>query len=152
MPEWLFAMTLALVLGLLTPEQRGQRERVWIVMIVGLPVAHIYQRVWFYMAIDLAIAAAIMMEPKTLWQRIIGLCYIGMALLSLGYLIRLHLFSSPAASPELLKAVNDYLGWAATLVLIMWGGNGVFGTLWEGLWHRLGGGRDLSPVEQRRVR
>ena len=111
---WLTAMGLALILFVIGPINRAQYLRVWLAMLAGLPLAYLFPNMWAYIAIDLSIAAIVMVQPKAPWQRAIGLCYVAMALLTTGYLIRyfagVHLFLSPAGSPDLLQPVNDVLG------------------------------------------
>jgi hypothetical protein len=123
-------MAFALILFAIGPINRAQYLRVWLAMIAGLPLAYLFTSPWAYIAIDLAVAAIVMVRPKAPWQRAIGFCYVGMALLTTGYMIRqiagVYIFSSPAVDPIVLSPFNDFLGWAATLILIAWGGNGVF--------------------------
>lgn len=152
MTEWLVAMSVALLLFLLVPQGRTQKLRVWLVMLAGLPVAHFFPNVWAYLVIDLVIAAIVMVPPKSTWQRVIGLCYVGMALLTTGYILRdiagVYIFLSAANNPEMLRIANDFLGWLATATLLAWGGHGIFATL--GIIGR--DSRDLSPAKQGRVR
>lgn len=145
-------MALALILLAVGPINRAQYLRVWLAMLAGLPLAQFLPNMWAYIVIDLAIAAIVMVQPKAMWQRAIGLCYIAMALLTTGYMIRVlagvYFSLSPATNSEMLHSLNDVLGWAATAVLIAWGGNGVFRSYWIGP----SSGRNLQTAGQGRSR
>ena len=126
-------MMLGLLLALTSPEGRVARVRVWAAMMGGSLLMSFYPNIWFYLALDIVAAAVIMAPPKTVWQRGIGLCYVGMILLTCGYALgeapALHIFLSPANSPEMLKAAHDYLGWAAVALFVLWGSDGLFGII-----------------------
>lgn len=152
MELWDIAMIPAALLAVLTYPERMARVRVWLVMIAGAVLAHVYANVWFYLVLDIAVATIIMLPPKTMWQRAIGACYVGMILITTGYILHdltyVHFSLSAASSPEMLKTAHDFLGWAAIALLMLWGGDALLGTYRD----RVGGSSDLSPSEQGRVR
>lgn len=149
--EWKLAMVLALLIGVVSPTDRGARIRVWAAMMAGSLAAYIYPNLWYYVALDVSVAAIILMPPKTVWQRAIGLCFVVMILLSIGYAIRdfaaLHIFLSAPNSPHMLKEAHDFLGWAALAIFSLWGGHAIFGPYFN----RSGNRGPVSVAEQRRV-
>ena len=152
MTVWKAVMLSALLFGLASPSDRACKMRVWAAMMVGSLAMGIYPNLWFYLALDVIVAVVIMMPPKTVWQRAIGLCYVAMLLLGVGYgvgeFLALQNFSSTAPNPSVLKTAHDYLGWVAVAVFFVWGGDGLLGD------YRIGRGPSggLLPVEQGRLR
>lgn len=149
---WKFAMILTLFVCLAAPENRRERVRVWAAMMVGSLLGIFYQSVWFFLALDILVAVAIMAPPKWVWQRVIGFCYVAMVLLSTGYMLRelavVHFSLSPTNSPDMLKSAHDFLGWAALAALLSWGAHGILGTYWA----RFSGAGSLAPARSGRVR
>ena len=129
---WLGATVVALGVGLISPVERSHRLRVWAAMVGACVAAYAFPNVWFYLAIDIVAAAVIMTHPKTLPQRAIGLCYIGMILLTSGFILRnlfgVQIFLSAAEEPTVLKSAHDFLSWLAVAILFAWGAGNALGT------------------------
>lgn len=150
MTTWEVAMIVALLVGIISPVDRGPRARAWAATMVGSLAAYLYPNLWYYLALDVAVAAIILLPPRTSWQRAIGFCFVVMVLLSIGYAIHdlaaLHIFLSPAGSPAVLKETHDYLGWVACGLLLLWGGSAILGTYL----HRASDSSGVSAAAPRR--
>ena len=130
MTVWKLAMIALLVFGLINPAHRWSRLRVGLVMLGASFVAALFPNLWFYLAIDLAIAALILLPPRSTWQKAIAVCYLWMALLTIGFIGTIHFSSSAVADPKMLMSAHDVFTWAATCVLFLWGADGIVGGLY----------------------
>jgi hypothetical protein len=131
MSVWKLALLAVLLFGVVAPHERWNRVRVAAAMMAGSFAAMlaVYALpsdwvLWSYLAIDLGAAFIILMHPRTVWQRFIGLCYVGMAMLTLGFALTLQFLLSAVGDPNMLKVGHDAFSWAALALLLLWGADG----------------------------
>jgi len=118
-------MIALLVLAAIAPSERWQRLRVGAVMLGASFIAAIYPNIWFYLCIELAAGFLILLPPKSTWQQWIGSCYIGMAILTIGFVATLQFFSSANGNSDMLKVGYDLFAWIAAGFLFLWGIDGL---------------------------
>lgn len=125
MTAWKITVLVLLLFGAIAPNERWHRIRVGAVMLLASFAAAFFPNIWFYLALELAAGFLILLPPKTKWQSAIAYCYIGMAMLTIGFVATLEIFSSAAGNSEMLKVGYDLFAWIAAGFLFLWGVDGI---------------------------
>lgn len=100
----------------------GQRGRTWSVMIGASMIAMLFESaaIWPFMAIDAVAAAIVLKRPRGEYQRAIGLLFVSMMFLHVGFYLACRMQPGPHDFVGYAEW-NRLLGWMQWACLLSWG-------------------------------